>query len=119
MHAQNPNDPDPVRPDLNVRDGDHIRILDKTVMELNDKGELKSVIVVGIVRGGEIIARNFELDKMNYDAIAAVHGSNWLNEEMCINIVKKRAESGRRIDTIALSLPIIELPHEAHVFSVR
>jgi hypothetical protein len=111
MHAQNPNDPDPVRPDLNVRDGDHIRILDKTVMELNDKGELKSVIVVGIVRGGEIIARkNFELDKMNYNAIATVHGSNWLNQEMRINIVRKHAESGRLIDTIALSLPIIELP---------
>jgi hypothetical protein len=111
MQTHNLKNPNALRSGLDVKDGDLIRVLDKAIMKISDEGEQKSAIVVGIVRGGEIIAqKNFGLDKTNYEAMAAVHGYDWLNEEMRINIVKKRVSSGQLVDTIALSLPIIELP---------
>ena len=79
-------------------------------MGRNDKGEQKSVIVVAIVRCGEVVAqKNFELDETTHKTIATVYGYDWLNQEMRVNIVKKRQASGQLVDSIALSLPIIEL----------
>ena len=103
-----------VKANINTKDGDHLRFLDEGRSEPNKDGEDQLVMLVGIVRNGELIAqKKFQVNRTNNKVIASIHGfdtKNWVNKEMRANVVKKQnPQTGQLVDSIALSAPNVSV----------
>jgi hypothetical protein len=105
-------DSDWVKAGINVKNGDHLRILDEGTIVPNQKGEDQLELNVEIIRDGQGLAKKkFTLNKTNHKAIASAAGfdsARWIGKEFRVNIVKKQDPSGRLVDSVALSLPNVD-----------
>jgi len=68
------------------------------------------------VRNGEVVlTKKFQLNKLNYQAVSEIHGTNsdnYLNKEMMVNIVQRQnPQTGKVGPGIALSA--LGVPGEA------
>jgi hypothetical protein len=101
-----------VKPNINVKNGDHLRILDEGHIVPDKKGEDQLELNVEIVRDGEVLStKKFSLNKTNHKAIAGAHGydsKHWIGKKFRVNIVKKQNPQGQLVDSIALSLPNVD-----------
>jgi hypothetical protein len=98
-----------LKANINVKDGDNVRILDEGAIEQNKEGKDQLVMTVGVVRNSAIIAqKKFQLNKTNHKVVAGAFGfdsKNWIGKEFQVNVVKKQDPSGRLVDSVALSMP--------------
>jgi hypothetical protein len=112
MDTRNLMDSEWVKAHLNVKNGDHLRILDEGTVVKNQKGEDQLELNVEVLRDGSVLYRKkFSLNKTNHKVIAAKCGfdsKNWVGQEFRANIVKKQDPNGRLVDSVALSLPNID-----------
>lgn len=101
-----------VKPNINVKQGDHLRIMNEGKIVPKKKGEDQLELTVAVIRDGETLyEKQFSLNKTNHKAIAAAHGfdsSKWVTKEFRVNIVKKQDPSGRLVDSVVLSLPNVD-----------
>jgi len=98
-----------LKANINVFDGDHIKILDEGTTE-EEEGRKRLILSVLILHDGEPTkTKKFSLNKDNLKAIQALHGfesKKWKGKELRVNVVKVRnPQTGGMVDGIHLSAP--------------
>lgn len=104
-------DSDWLKANVNVKDGDHVKILNEGKEEPRQgkPGEVQLVLDVAVLRDNvEVARKKLGLNVGNHKAIIALHGyesKKWVGKEFRVNVVKKQNPSGQLVDAIVLSAP--------------
>ena len=108
-------DSDYVKANVNVKQGDIVKIVGDINVEEKDGKDKIDIPVLILRNGNEIATKKLGLNRTNHKFIAEKFGfesSKWMGKEFQVNVAKVRDPSGKFVDGIALSLPNVDLEGE-------